>query len=152
MAASPSPRKRPREFADVSSLDKPTDDHGYKANVHGVVTSVSPMKNDKFFDGYIDDGRKKLRLVGFSPVKGRKLREYCDKKQTVALNNCCVKNAFSGNGDMEVIVGDGTTLTDSKKTFQIDYESAASEDPTTPARDTTSARITLSQLGDLKNY
>ena len=61
-----SPRKRsaPVEFQDFSDIKEPTP----TAVVHGVVTSFSPMKKEskkRCFDGYMSDGKKKMRFFGF---------------------------------------------------------------------------------------
>lgn len=73
---STSPRKRTSsqvEFEELSSITEPEN----KAVVHGIVTSLSPMKSDskKCFDGYLSDGRKKIRFVGFQQEKQDKLAE-----------------------------------------------------------------------------
>ena len=95
----------PVEFDDIASIDKPSD--GYGAKVHGVVPSLSPIKgteNKKYFDGSITDGTKKIRFVGFSPVKAKKLEELANDKQAVVLSNCCIKNAKYGSNSLEILL------------------------------------------------
>lgn len=117
-----SPRKIPRpvEFDDIASIDKVSD--GYGAKVHGVVTSVSPMKGKsttKFFDGFITDGKKKLRFVGFSPEKAKQIDNFANDQEPVTISNCCIKNAKYGN-ELEIVVGDYTDISKSTKAFIID--------------------------------
>lgn len=99
MAFSPtkSPRKRTKsqvaiEFEDLSLIKEPET----KATIHGVVTSLSPMKKDskKCFDGYMSDGRKKMRFVGFQQDKEAKLAEFTKGGQPVVLSNCSIKKAI----------------------------------------------------------
>lgn len=63
----PQKRPRPMEYEDVISVQE--ENNGYGATIHGIVTSVSPMKGKsatKFFDGYVSDGKKKIRFIGFN--------------------------------------------------------------------------------------
>ena len=68
---SSSPRKRTSsqvEFEELSSITEPEN----KAVVHGIVTSLSPMKSDskKCFDGYL---RKKNQIRWISAGKTRQV-------------------------------------------------------------------------------
>ena len=54
------------DVVEVESLDEPLS----TASVHGVITSLSPIKKGRksnCFDGNVSDGKSKVRLVGFSP-------------------------------------------------------------------------------------
>lgn len=107
------------EFDDISSIDEASD--GYEATVHGVITSVSPMKGQsykKYFDGYVTDGQKKLRFVGFSPEKAKQLDDFANDKQSVVLKKCCIKNVRSGN-QLEILVGDYTDISKSAKIYTL---------------------------------
>ena len=64
--------KRPLaiEYVDILSIEQPSD--GYNAKLHGVVTSLSPIKGSKLFlDGNLSNGKSKMCLVGFRS-EGRK--------------------------------------------------------------------------------
>ena len=68
-------RKRPVpiEYEDLQSIT--TSEH--QAKVHGVVCSLSPMKpnaKNLYFDGFLTDGTKRMRFVGFSSNKDRLLK------------------------------------------------------------------------------
>ena len=141
MAEFQSPAKKPKlEFDDIASIDSVSD--GYGAKVHGVVTSVSPLKGQrtKFFDGVVSDGKKKLRFIGFNESKGKLLEEYSNDHQAVTLTNCCVKNAKYGGG-LEIIVGDGTTISKSDKQFSLDEDEMSSPTSVPECKE-----ITINQL------
>ena len=69
--ASPNKRQRPTEFDNFSSI--PSSPSPTKAKLHGVVTTLSPLKDKRendpskvpFFHGTMNDEVKKLKLVGF---------------------------------------------------------------------------------------
>lgn len=110
------------EYEDLASITEKSD--GYIATVHGVITSVSPMKGKpakKYFDGNIADGKKSLRFVGFSQDKVKILEDYAASKQPVTLTNCCIKQARHGNR-LEVIIGDYTDIYMSSKLFAVSEE------------------------------
>lgn len=95
-----------------------------------VVTSVSPIKgttDKKFFDGFVSDGKKKLRFVGFNTAKAKQLQQFAKDQQPVTLTNCCVKTSRYGE-QFEILVGDGTDIAKSEKTFNID-EASFSQEP-----------------------
>ena len=73
--------------------------------VHGVVTSFSPIKENskRCFDGYMSDGKKRLRFVGFQQDKQEKVAQISKDGEAIVLSNCCVKKTRSGDG-LEVIV------------------------------------------------
>ena len=52
------------EVPSLDSIDKPISN----ANIHGVITSLSPVKgrHRNYFDATLNDGTAKLRLVGFN--------------------------------------------------------------------------------------
>ena len=96
--ANSSPRKRkvPVEFEELSSITEPTS----TASVHGVVTSFSPRKPEskkKCFSGYMSDGKKRMRFVGFRYDLSEKIAEVCKEGKPVHLCNCTVKKERSGS-------------------------------------------------------
>ena len=118
--ASSSPRKRglPVEFDDFSGIKEPTS----TAIVHGVVTSFSPMKRDskkRCFDGYMSDGKKKMRFVGFRHDQQDKIADLSKGGKPVVLSNCSVKVARSGDC-LEVIINNSTQVDQSYKEYHVD--------------------------------
>ena len=124
----PSPPKKARishEYEDFSSIPCPEGNQSYKANVHGVVTSLSPIKPNTpkpYFAGYISDGKKKMRFVGFSHSKEKKLLEF--EKKPILFSNCVLKKSLSGE-KMELIVRDSTSMTNSPKQIEVDQDANA---------------------------
>ena len=118
MAEFKSPKKRPRpiEFDSIASIDEVSD--GYIAKIHGVITSVSPIKgktDKKFYDGFVSDGKKKLRFVGFNAAKAKQLQEFAKDQQPITLTNCCVKSSRYEADKMEFLIGDSTDISKSVK-------------------------------------
>ena len=76
--------KRKLNFRDVSSVEEPAD----SASVHGVVTSLSPIKSSKsgsrYFDGALSDGKDTMKLVGFKVSQHAKISELMEKKHTAS--------------------------------------------------------------------
>ena len=129
---SSSPKKRTSsqvEFEELSTITEPEN----KAVVHGIVTSLSPMKRDskKCFDGYTSDGRKKIRFVGFQQEKQDKLAEITKGGEPIVLTNCSVKKARSGEG-LELIVKDQTQIEKSPKKFDFQVKEVLVQDTTEP--------------------
>jgi hypothetical protein len=145
MAELPStPRKRhhPVEYENIESVFEESE--GYNAKVHGMVKSVSPMKGQsstKFFDGYVTDGVKKLRFIGFNADKAKLLEQHASKKEPIALSNCCIKHGKYGNHELEIIVGDRTDI--SKSTIAFEVPETNETDVTEPAE---TKKINLSEL------
>lgn len=113
--------KRALEF-DVSEMTCPSPN----AKVHGVLSSLSPMKKTKtcsFFDGQLSDGKATVRLFGFDAGVRRKLVEFEEAKQSVSLCNCEVKRSRRGN-DLEILVTKRTNLEKCEKVFDVDASSA----------------------------
>ncbi len=92
----------------------------YVAKIHGMLTSVSPMKRRtcSFFDGEITDGKSCMRLFGFDGADGvrRRLVELEEKKEAMVLTECEVKRLRQGN-DLEIYAGKCTVVEKSEKSF-----------------------------------
>ena len=56
--------------------------------IHGVVTSLSPIKSSKsgsrYFDGALSDGKDTIKLVGFKVSQHAKISELMEKKHTAS--------------------------------------------------------------------
>ena len=91
------------EFGSVSAICSPTK----FAKVHGVLTSVSPMRKSAsgcgYFDGRLSDGEKSLRIVGFDTKVQQKLMDFHSWKEPVALLNCEIKQGkYSSNLELHM--------------------------------------------------
>ncbi len=51
--------------------------------MHGLLTSLSPMKDGKYFVGSIADSTSSIRLVGFSATQQREIAAQHDQKKLV---------------------------------------------------------------------
>ena len=82
------------------------------AKIHGVVSSLSPMKKGKaanFFEATITDGKAEMRVVGFQGSHRKRLADFQENSQTVSLENCKIKKARQSD-DMEVLLKSSTTV------------------------------------------
>ena len=97
--------------------------------VHGVITSLSPMKESKtkvkYFRGTIADQSKKVPVVSFEPKLWKRLNQSHENCSSVALVNCNIQEARNKtSGDYEIVASSRTEVTESERQFEID----ASED------------------------
>ena len=97
--------------------------------VHGVVTSLSSMKESKtkvkYFRGTIADQSKKVSVVSFEPKLWKRLNQSHENCSSVALVNCNIQEARNKtSGDYEIVASSQTEVTESERQFEID----ASED------------------------
>ncbi len=117
------------------------------AKIHGVVTSVSPMKKSRtscnYFDGEITDGKTSMRLFGFDAAAGvrRRLVEFEEKEQPVVLTKCEVKHSREGS-QLEILVGKYTDVDKSEKSFEVE---------SVPAKKI-GKKMVLKELGDLVQF
>ena len=71
--------KRKLEFSDYIKVETEVNN----ADIHGVVTSLSPLKKSRvgsnYYIGEVCDGKQKLRFVGFSTSQQKQLSELKEK-------------------------------------------------------------------------
>ena len=84
--------------------------------VHGVVTSLSPVKESKtkvkYFQGTIADQSKKVPVVSFEPKLWKRLNQSHENCSTVALVNSNVQEARNRTcGDYEIVASSRTEVT-----------------------------------------
>ena len=83
--------KRVLEFEDYSNMN----DEVSCADVHGVVTHLSPVKKSKkgnnYFYGQMCDGKNNVRFVGFASNHQKMLQDFLEKKEPVEVHNCQIK-------------------------------------------------------------
>ena len=116
------------------------------ARVHGVVTSLSPLKNNasgttKYFQGQMSDEKGDCRLVGFDAKIHRKLKEYHESHKPVAVENCEVKEGREGRG-LEVIIRNSSGLENSPSKFDISESRLAGGGD----------EVSLQEVPDLANF
>ena len=115
------------------------------AKLHGVLSSISPMKTStsgatKYFDGELTDGQTSLRIVGFDNKQQQKLAEFQHERQPVSLVNCEVKHSKWGS-QLEIVMGKNTQILKCPNKFDVAV-------PTCPKVD----NISLDELQDKINY
>lgn len=113
-----SSRQHDRGLEEFSSLkDAAVADN---ANVHGILANVSPMKKGKssqFFDAKIIDDKAQVRVVGFSTALRKRMANFEDSHDPVALQNCRIKKARYSD-ELEIILSPTTQISKSPKKFQ----------------------------------
>jgi len=141
-------RKRLFQEDDVDEFESLNEVHACKsAKVHGVLTSVSPMKSNragttKYFDAQLTDGKKPLRIVGFDTKLHQRLVDFYESKDAVALTNCEIKEGKYSSA-LELVLRKSTQLQKSPVKFDVDNVSSSTRGST----DTT-----LGELDDLCNF
>ena len=105
------------EVPSLDSIDKPMSN----ANIHGVITSLSPIKkgrNRNYFDATLSDGTAKLCLVGFNSKQQSTMTDLMQKREPVQLSDCQIKPARRGH-DMEVMLKNTTIIHESPKKMSV---------------------------------
>ncbi len=98
------------EYDNPGSADRPSTSKA--AKIHGVLTSLSPMRTGKYFDGQIADDTTSMRLVGFDTAQQRELATHYDKHEAVTLQNCKVQKSRYSE-PMEIVVTQSTRISPS---------------------------------------
>ena len=111
--------KRKLEFSDYSKVETEVNN----ADIHGVVTSLSPLKKSRigsnYYIGEVCDGKQKLRFVGFSTSQQKQLSELKEKKQSVEIQNCQIKKSIRDSDKLEVLLKGTTKIVTSPKKFDV---------------------------------
>ena len=84
---------RKRLFEEYDDLGKATDAPCKAAKLHGVLTSLFRMRSGKYFEGYLSDETRSVRVVGFDTAQQRELEINHDNAEPVALQNCKVQKS-----------------------------------------------------------
>ena len=88
------------------------------ATIHALVTSVSPVKPSRYFDGELTDGETIIRMVGFDKKQRDKLQSYCDQALPVTIKDCQVQqNKFKNR--LEVVLRRSTHFQQANVQFNI---------------------------------
>lgn len=107
--------KRKLEFDSYTQVDEEVG----SANVHGIVTSLSPMKKSKkgnnYYNGLLSDGNNTMRFVGFAPNHQKFFQEFMQQRKPIKICNCQIKKSSRDSEKMEPIVKGATKLSPSWK-------------------------------------
>ena len=106
--------KRKLEFDDYSEVVEPST----SANVHGMITCISPVKiaretGKNFFDGEVCDGTRKLRFVGFESPQHKLLNDLMKQRKPVQLKDCQIQLGKRDSSKLEVKLKGTTKFVDS---------------------------------------
>ena len=118
-----------RTFEEVENFDELDKGIG-SASLHGVLTSVSPVKKGRkqnYFDGKLSDGNSKLRFVGFDSKQQKKMSDMLTKKRAIEIKNCEIKPSRRGD-KMEILLKFDSKINESEK--KIDVPDVDFEDDT----------------------
>ena len=116
---------------DVAGLDEIGDEPISSANVHVVVTALSPLKQGRksvYFDGVVSDGSTSRRVVAFSEKQLKTLKGFKESKMPAELQDCQVKHGVHGE-EMEIVIKKGSKIRPSEKkidTSKIDFDGEVS--------------------------
>ena len=121
-----SPVKKTKYITEEIELSKICEEKK-SVTVHGVVTSLSPVKESKtkvkYFRGTIADQSKKVPVVSFEPKLWKRLNQSHENCSTVALVNCNIQEARNrSSGDYEIVASSRTEVTESERQFEIASE------------------------------
>ena len=107
--------KRKLEFEDYSQVAE----EAGSADIHGVVTSLSPFKRSKkgnnYYHGQLCDGKQSLRFVGFASNQQNMLEEFLEGRKSVQIRNCQIKKSNRDSDKLEVLVKGATKICPSEK-------------------------------------
>ena len=126
------------------------------ASIHGVISSLSPIKKgckSNYFDGSVSDGKSKVRLVGFSPSQRTRMKNMMERKQAVKFDDCEIRHAGRGQ-KMEIVLKGKTKISMSPKKF--DFANILIEEEIIPLSgieskgvfDRVSVRVKVSKVAD----
>ena len=111
--------KRKLEFEDYSQVKEEVGN----ADIHGVVTSLSPLKKSKkgnnYYHGQLCDGKQSLRFIGFASNHQKILEEFVDDRKCVEIRNCQIKKSNRNSEKLEVLVKGGTKIYPSAKKLDV---------------------------------
>lgn len=95
-----------------------------RANVHGVVSSLSPLKKSKssrmYFDGELSDGEKRIRLYGFDRATHERLAKYVEDGKSVSVVDAELLRSKSG--DIELRIGAAAKMKESGESFAVERQ------------------------------
>ena len=115
------------------------------ANVHGVVTHVSPVKKSKtgkpYFHGQLSDGVNTLRFFGFAPNQQQVLKIFRINRTSLEMCNCQVKKSTRDSAQVEILVKGATKMKQSNKVYDMSAISFQEEQ---------AIEITLSELNEIE--
>ncbi len=112
------------------------------ANIHGAITSISPIKKGRkssFLEAMIADHTSQVRLVGFNNQQQIQLRDLHVKKSPVKISNCQIKTSRRGLG-FDILLKTDSMISKSSVDMDIDEIVIPQDEP---------QNITLNELPTL---
>ena len=111
-------RKLKLEYDDYTDMDEVG-----SANVHGVITQLSPIKKSKkgnsYYNGQVCDGKNSVRFVGFATNHQKTMQDFLDNKKSIELHNCQIKRSNRDSDKMEIVLKGATKINTSPKKFDV---------------------------------
>lgn len=135
--------KRKLEFENYTHVDEEVG----SANVHGIVTSLSPMKKSKkgnnYYNGLLSDGNNTMGFVGFAPNHQTIFQEFMHQRKCIEICNCQIKKSGHDSEKMELLVKGATKLSPSGKSINVSSIEFHNAQPKV---------ITLNQVDDTESF
>ena len=111
-----------RTFDKLSDIDDPQNN----ADIHVAVQNITPIKKAKsgvdYFDGYVTDGSRRMRLVGFDGNLQTTLSSFADTKSPVMMEKCQIKRGRTD--ELEILLSSSSKIKPSPK--KLDFSASAS--------------------------
>ena len=111
-------KKRPRVVTDFEEVGQ---EPSTSAVVHGVISSLSPIKKgrkSKYFHGCVSDGKRSMRFVSFSERQLDSMEKFKESKRPVELKDCQLKRAKRGD-ELEIVMKSSTAIAPSPEKINI---------------------------------
>lgn len=100
------------------------EDANPNVELHFAIEQFSPLKKAKsgisYFDGYVTDGSKQMRLVGFDKLQ-TKLSSYVETKSSLKAERCQIKRGW--NQELEILMNSGTKVCPSPRKIEFSADS-----------------------------
>ena len=120
-----------------------------------LVGSVSPMMKAKsgieYFHAFLTNGSDTLRVVGFGKSQRNLLKDFEEKGDPVALEDCRVKRSRYSD-DLEIMLKPETTLVVSPKRVKVDPQTFTSNKPVIELKEVIKRPVLIMCLSMLKLY
>ncbi len=122
-----------RSFDKLSDIDNPQN----SADIHVAVQNITPIKKAKsgvdYFDGYVTDGSRRMRLVGFDGNIQTTLSSFAETKSPVMIEKCQIKRGRTD--ELEILLSSSSKIKPSPKKFDFAASASVSSMATPAAND-----------------
>lgn len=141
-----------RSFEKLSEIEDPQS----SVDVHVAVQQVTPIKKAKsgvaYFDGYVSDGSKQMRLVGFDEKLQSQLASFVDTKSPAKVVKCQIKRGR--NQEFEIVLHNSSRIMASPRQLDFTGFDASSASPVpvnTITKDIPLSKLETMDEGDVVN-